>query len=1111
MGASEPVRGGASGRPPRWLVVLWIGLAVVLAAGAAFGARRARTTASRDWEARLATLADQHAAQVHEWLRERRGEARLLARLPAIADLVQRPDGRAGPAGSDSDRSLGEVLQAAMETYGCRSISVFGAGGRVAIERGEPTVGDAERLADVVRRSGREASSLLASRPERTLSVGLAVPIFAPSDAAAGGRDVVGVVLLTPDPSASLFPVFSADPLPTSTDEAYLVARQGDSVRVVSPRHRPAPAAAPPLPRSGGRRVGLEALAASQASGEFVDDRGETVLAATRRIPELACGVVVQVDLSEALARPRREGVWIWLFALALYVSATGFGLAAWRQSAAAQSLELAERQRRLRALLDHVEDGVVVEEAGRVVLANPAARRMFGAAREEDLTGRSLRDLVSAEAAQRLLAITRSSREGAACPQRQEIAARRLDGSPFDLEIIVSEIEESGWRATQATLRDVTGRREMERALRRSEERYRALFERNRAGLYRSTPEGRILECNEAFARMLGFSSAQEAMAQPASAFSSLTDSWTGLLDLLRAQGSLKDFETRALRGDGTEVWVLETIRLARDPDDGSEVLEATLIDISERKNAEESVRASEQRYRSIFDRAPLGILQCRPDGTLITANPRLAEILGYDSPEELLSVRLEHVDPGTRGRTDRGIEARRRPGSPIEVEWTKRDGTPIWVELDRHALVAESDEPPVVQVFVRDLTERRRGEEDRRALARQLAQSQKIEAVGQLAGGIAHDFNNLLTAIGGYTELLIGSLPADDPRRQHTDQIRRAAERATSLTRQLLAFSRRQVLDPKIIDLNQVLGGMEEMLRRLIGEHIELRIHRAADLWPTKADPGQLEQAILNLVVNARDAMPDGGQLTIETTNAELDPSYADAHAPAVPGPYTMVAVTDTGTGMTADVRARLFEPFFTTKEQGKGTGLGLSTTYGIVKQSGGFIWCYSEPGHGTSFKIYLPRATEAGTPRVGPAAAAAGTTADTRGEETILLVEDEPEVRALVQRLLKMQGYTVVSAANPDEALAITRDFRDVIHLMVTDVVMPGMSGRQLADRLASTRPQMRVLFVSGYTDDAIVHHGILDPGTAFLQKPFTPQALAHKVREVLAAPPPELKVS
>ncbi|MGH7569278.1 MAG: ATP-binding protein [Gemmatimonadales bacterium] len=361
-----------------------------------------------------------------------------------------------------------------------------------------------------------------------------------------------------------------------------------------------------------------------------------------------------------------------------------------------------------------------------------------------------------------------------------------------------------------------------------------------------------------------------------------------------------------------------------------------------------------------------------------------------------------------------------------------------------------------------------------------------------------MAHDFNNLLTAIFGYADLMAEELPAEHPARPDLDEIRKAADRAASLTHQLLAFSRQQVLAPTVLNLNEVVEAVTKMLERLIGEDVTLRASLAPDIGNVRADAGQLEQVILNLAVNARDAMPTGGRLTIETANAELSADYAEAHQPVIAGAYVMLAVSDTGVGTDPDTRARVFEPFFTTKEQGKGTGLGIATVYGIVKQSGGYIWAYSEPGHGATFKVYLPRVD---APVEAPAPAReAGAMA---GSETILLAEDDDLLRPLTRGILERLGYTVLAAANPRVALVRANEHEGSIHLLVADVVMPGESGRQLARRLAELRPEARVLYVSGYTDDAIVRHGMLEPGLNYLQKPFTPAALARKVREVLEA--------
>ncbi len=383
-----------------------------------------------------------------------------------------------------------------------------------------------------------------------------------------------------------------------------------------------------------------------------------------------------------------------------------------------------------------------------------------------------------------------------------------------------------------------------------------------------------------------------------------------------------------------------------------------------------------------------------------------------------------------------------------------------------------------------------------ERKEVEEQFRQSQKMESIGRLAGGVAHDMNNLLTAMLGSAELLLLDLP-DGPAREEVAEIRAVAERAADLVRQLLAFSRRQVMEPRVLDLNVLVANLRKMLRRLIGEDIELQFIAGPALGSVRADPGQIEQVLLNLSVNARDAMPNGGRLTIETANVELDDPYARTHAGVTPGRYVMLAVSDTGTGMDEHTKAHLFEPFFTTKGPGAGTGLGLSTVYGIVKQSGGDIWVYSEPARGTTLKIYLPRVAAPAE----PAEAKHPATPPRRGTETVLVVEDEPVVRVLARKVLRQGGYTVIEAANGVEALEIAGQHAGDIDLLLTDVVMPDMSGRELMRKLSPRLPRLKVLYMSGYADEAIVHHGVLDPGTAFIQKPFMPEGLARKVRQVL----------
>jgi len=595
----------------------------------------------------------------------------------------------------------------------------------------------------------------------------------------------------------------------------------------------------------------------------------------------------------------------------------------------------------------------------------------------------------------------------------------------------------------------------------------------------------------------MLGFS-ADEWLGDPGLVLKQLhpDDRERVLAEVFESRDTGKPFcsEYRLLARDGHIVWVRDEAIVMRDEAGRPCFMQGLLLDISEQKRKEEMLQKSESKFRTIFERVAVGIALVSIDGQLVESNPALREMLRYGAEELRNRVFNEFIHPEDAVidvDLDQELIAGKRDHYQIEKRFVRKDGGVVWCQLNVSLVRGGQEERPFTICMVEDITERKR-------LETQFFQSQKMETIGRLAGGIAHDFNNLLTVIKGYTQLSLSHIQEGDPCRENIEEINAAAERAAELTNQLLTFSRRQILDMKVLDLNTIVRGLEKMTGRIIGEDIEMVTVLDDHLGRVKTDPSQIEQVILNLVVNARDAMPAGGKLAIETANVVLDETYARTHIGVAPGSYVMLSVSDTGCGMSPEIKELIFEPFFTTKEEGKGTGLGLSTIYGIVKQSGGNIWVYSEPGRGTTFKVYLPRVEE----ETDALPVQDHTDHLPKGNETVLLVEDDPSLRALAARVLRYQGYKVLEATNGHEAIGIAREsIQERIHLLLTDVVMPHMGGRELVKRMKTLHSEIRVLFISGYTDHTIIYHAGLKPGTPFLQKPFSPTALAQKVREVL----------
>jgi two-component system, cell cycle sensor histidine kinase and response regulator CckA len=617
--------------------------------------------------------------------------------------------------------------------------------------------------------------------------------------------------------------------------------------------------------------------------------------------------------------------------------------------------------------------------------------------------------------------------------------------------------------------------------------ERFRALLDQSRdAILLLQAPLGRVVDATESACTQMGRSREKLLLM-------TVEELWPGavaesVIRLLQGEptvSALDTIEAEMVSRSGDHFPVEVTLRLVHFHD--ADYVVAVARDITRRKQAEE-------KYRSIFENAVEGIFQVTASGRVISANPALARIFGYDSPQEFMEKvgSIEGrlcVSPERREQLLR-LAGERGTVTGFEVQMRRKDGAAIWASINARSVCDEKREVLLIEGFLEDITQRKLLEE-------QIRRASRMEAVGRLAGGVAHDFNNLLTAVLGYSDLLLKQT-RDQGRREKLTQIRRAAELAASLTKQLLAFSRKQVLDVRLLDLNALVADFRTMLERLIGEDIEISTVLEHSLGKVRADPSQIQQVLMNLAVNARDAMPNGGTLTLETTNTVLDDEYARTHPEVIPGPCAMLAVSDTGIGMDAETRSRIFEPFFTTKAKGVGTGLGLSTVYGVVKQHQGHVVVYSEPGRGTTFKIYFPLVRGHAEQ---PGADLKTATGDI-GARTILVVEDEQIVADLVCEALETEGCSLLKARNPEEALRISDDFSGEIDLLLTDVVLPQMDGRSLFLHLSELRPRMKVLYVSGYTEDFIVRHGVLHRGVHFLQKPFTLESLSRKVSEVLS---------
>jgi two-component system cell cycle sensor histidine kinase/response regulator CckA len=744
-----------------------------------------------------------------------------------------------------------------------------------------------------------------------------------------------------------------------------------------------------------------------------------------------------------------------------------------------------------LAAIVESSQDAIIGQDLdGRITSWNKGAERMYGYSTDEAI-GKNISFLIPAN---------RSYEDPRFMEQRTlsrriesfETVRAAKDGKEIDVLLTVSPVLDSDRTVIGASVisRDITGRKVAEEALRKA----------NETSVYASPvpiiavdTENRVTTWNPAAEALFGWSE-KEVMGQPLSIIPIDEADAAAAMHQRVLQGEvLTGVEVRRRKRDSTAVAISLSATPLWDTNHKVRGIIGFFTDITQRKRAEEALQTAEGKYRGIFENALEGIYQSTPGGKYISANPALARMFGFTSPQELINARTdisnqEYVTPQSRVELVAELE-NRGVVRGFEYQAYRRDGSTMWVSVSAHAVKNDRGHITHFEGTVQDVTQRRE-------LEQQLRQMQKIEAVGRLAGGVAHDFNNILMAISSYAELLHGKLPEKDGSRRYVDEIAKATDRAASLTQGLLAFSRKQVISPKVLDLNALITDQAKMLKRLIPENIELFFLPGDSLGRVKVDPSQVEQIVMNLVINAKDAISNVGKILVETCNAELDQPEDGLHHSAPNENYVMLAVSDTGCGMDAETQTHIFEPFFTTKEQGKGTGLGLAIVFGIVKQSGGHVFVHSELGHGTTFKVYLPRVEDAVQSKDVETSATSF-----RGSETILLVEDEEAVRESAAEYLVANGYTVLKAEAGPAALKIAEEHSQPIHLLLTDLIMPQMSGRELAGKIAGIHPETKVVFMSGYSNNLLSNEQVLDSKHVLLQKPFRLTVLGSSIREAL----------
>lgn len=1096
------------GSVPRFFLLFFALAAMGLAGAGVWFYQVQRKYAEEQVAAQLAAVGQLKVDQISRWRAERLADAGALVESPLLPAALEQWLG--GP-NEESERPIREALDAVRRNSGYSDVLIADPSGRVLLtgdgQTGRSLHPEAVAVVSGALRAGRAVLTDLHLDPQGLKPhVGVAAPLYR-----RGGspQEPLGAILLESEADRFLYPLVQSWPVPSHTAETLLVRRDGEEVLYLNElRHQKDTALKLRHPLARLDVPAVQAVLGIEGVLRGRDYRGVKVIGAVRAVPGTPWFLVAKMDEAEAFEAWHHRSVLILaaiLGLLAFSVVAMGMAWQSYRKEHYKALFQLEQERRqaeeRHRVTLMSVGDAVIVtDEAGRVELLNPVAERLTGWPQEEarERPVDEIFCIVHEETGQPVEnPVARVMREGLVVGLANHTVLVARDGTERPIAESGAPIRDETGRIVGVVLvfRDQTEERAAQRALRESEQWFRTLADMTATGIFLWQDDS-FVYVNRATEQISGFSS-EELCGKRFWDIVHPEDR-----DMVRDRGLRRQrsedvperYEFRIVRKDGSVRWLDFTA--GKIDWQGQPAGLGTAFDITERKEAE----AERAMLALVIEQAGEAVVVTDLEGTIQYVNPAFEQLTGYSRPEAvgrnpriLKSGRQDETfyrnlwETITKGETWRGRFVNRR-----------KDGT-LYTEAATIARVRNEKGGVVGYMAVkRDITEHLQLAEEKAKLEAQYLQAQKMESVGRLAGGVAHDFRNMLQAILGRAELAMSRLGPSHPVRADLEDIYRAAERSADLIRQLLAFARKQTVLPVILNLNEKISGTLGILSRLLGEDIEIEWVPQEDLWNVKADPAQVDQVLANLAVNARDAISGPGKITIETANAVVDEAYCRSHAEAAPGEYVVLVVSDTGQGMTQEVLEHIFEPFFTTKEIGKGTGLGLATVYGIVKQNGGFVNVYSEPAKGSSFKIYLPRfRAEAEEPaRAEPIRRPLS-----RGNETILVVEDEKAVLELVRTILEGLGYTVLAERTPADAIRTVESYAGDLHLLLTDIVMPGMDGRQLAERLRAFRPGLKCLFMSGYASNVIAQSGVLEPGVIFIQKPFSSADLADKVRQAL----------